>query len=304
LSLIFGRDEGRSAYALRVSGLFALLVMLSACSAREVIVQGVANELATQGAAAEEDLQLAREASAFYLKLSESVLREVPGNLRLAEAVAGGFTQYAYAFEALEAERIESRDARAAHILRERAARLYGRAHSHAMAALERTTPGFGRALTSQDPAHWPVITDAQVGVAYWAAASWGGLISLSKDDPEVVADLPLAIRLAGIAWAKAPDFGEGALASLMGTFEAARPGGSGTRAAAYFDRAIATGGNKNAGVFVARAEAIELPAGHRAAFEALLRKALVAGVNRPNLQNEIMRGRAQWLLDTADDLF
>ncbi len=304
MSLIFRRDQGRLACALRALGLFALLVILSACSARKVIVQGVADELATQGAAGEEDLQLAREASAFYLKLSESVLREVPANLRLAEAVAGGFTQYSYAFVASEAERVESRDARAAQKLRERAARLYARAHRHAMTALGRRTPGFARALANPDPARWPVISDDQVGVAYWAAASWGGLIALSKDDPEIVADLPLAIRLAGIAWAQAPDFGEGSLASLMGTFEATRPGGSGTRAAAYFDRAIVAGGNKNAGVFVARAEAIALPAGDRAGFEALLRKALVAAENRPNLQNQIMRERAQWLLDTAGDLF
>ena len=61
-------------------------------------MQGIANELANQGKAAEEDLELAREASAFYLKLSESVLRETPDNLKLAAAVSAGFTQYAYAF--------------------------------------------------------------------------------------------------------------------------------------------------------------------------------------------------------------
>jgi hypothetical protein len=31
------------------------------------------------------------------------------------------------------------------------------------------------------------------VGVAYWAAAAWGAQIALSKDQPEVVADLPSA---------------------------------------------------------------------------------------------------------------
>jgi hypothetical protein len=304
LALTCRRGESRFARSLRSFGLLVLLVSLSACSPRQLIVQRFGNELANQGGAAEDDLQLAHEAAAFYLKLSESILREEPGNLRLAEAVAGGFTRYAYAFVAFEAERIESRDARAAQKMRERAARLYGRAHGHAMAALERRTPGFARALANPDPARWPHITDEQVGVAYWAAASWGGLISLSKDDPELVADLPLAIRLAGIAWAKAPDFGEGALASLMGTFEAARPGGSATQAAAYFDRASAAGGGRNAGVFVARAEAIALPAGDRVAFEALLRQALTAAMNRRDLQNAVMRERAQWLLDTGDDLF
>ena len=53
----------------------------------------------------EDDLQLAREASAFYLKFSESVLKETPGHLKLAESVSAGFTQYAYAFVAFDAEK-------------------------------------------------------------------------------------------------------------------------------------------------------------------------------------------------------
>ena len=74
-------------------------------------------ELAAQGAAPEDDLVLVREASAFYLKLSEALLREVPDNLPLSEAVATGFTQYAYAFVAFEAERLDSKDAKAAQAL-------------------------------------------------------------------------------------------------------------------------------------------------------------------------------------------
>jgi hypothetical protein len=70
-----------------------LAFQLVACSPRYLIVQGVASELASQGQAPEDDLILAREASAFYLKLSESLLRETPGHGPLAEAVAAGFTQ-------------------------------------------------------------------------------------------------------------------------------------------------------------------------------------------------------------------
>ena len=284
--------------------LAAVLLMLGACSPRHLIIQGVANELASQGQATEDDLVLAREASAFYLKLSESLLRSAPDNLKLAESVAAGFTQYAYAFVAFEAERIESKDARSAQKLRERAALLYGRAHRHAMAALEATTPGFALALASPDPQKWPVLTESQIGVAYWAAASWGGFISLSKDDPNTVADLPLAVRLANLAWDKKPDFGDGALASLMGSFEAARPGGSPQQAGVYFDRAIDISAGKSAGAFVAKAEGVALPAGDRPAFEALLQQALAASAARRDLSNQVMRERALWLLEVANDLF
>jgi len=288
----------------------AAALLLAACSPRMLIIQGVADELASQGAAPEEDLILARDAGAFYLKLSESLLREQPGNLKLAEAVAGGFTQYAYAFVAFEAERLEAKDSKAAQKLRERAARLYLRAQRHAMAALEAQSPGFGKALAARQGAGGeqvktgPQLRPEQVGVAYWGAAAWGGYISLSKDDPDVVADLPVAIRLAQLAWDTTPDHAQGALASLMGTFESSRPGGSAPRAAAYFAQAVQAGQSANAGVYVAMAESIALPANDRKSFETLLRQALDIAGKRRDLQNGVMRERAQWLLDTADDRF
>src|SRR3989339_577940 len=272
--------------------LIAVAVLLGGCSPRHLIIQGIGNELASQGSTDEDDLGLAREASAFYLKLSESILRESPGTLKLAQAVSGGFTQYAYAFVAFEAERVESKDAKAAQALNERAKRLYLRAHRHAMAALEASSPGFSAALAKPEALHWPMLNETQVGVAYWAAASWGAAISLSKDNPEAVADLPVAFRLARLAWKTSPGFGEGALASLMGSFESARPGGSVKQTAAYFDAAIAAGDGKNAGAFVARAGAIAQPAGDRAAFESLLQQALNASMARRSVANAAMRER------------
>jgi predicted anti-sigma-YlaC factor YlaD len=288
----------------RAIGLLLLLWALTGCSARHLIVQGMASELAAQGQAPEDDLVLAREASAFYLKLSEALLREVPDNLPLSEAVATGFTQYAYAFVGFEAERMDNKDAKAAQMLRERAARLYWRAHRHAMDALERAQPGFRKALESQQPGDWPQLQAAQVGLAYWAAASWGGFISLSKDKPDSVADLPLAIRLARLAYDKDPAYGQGALAGVMGSFEAARPGGSAAQALLYFNQAIALGGQRSAGPWVAKAEGVALPGADRAAFESLLNQALTVAAAHPDLQNAVMRERAMWLLGNADDLF
>ena len=284
--------------------LSALLLTLGAGAPRLLLVRGRADGLAAQGQLSEDDLLLARDASAFYLKLSESLAQEVPDHLPLAQALASGFTQYAYAFVAFEAERIEARDSRAAQALRVRAASLYARGKRHAMAALERSQPGFRQALQSSDPRDWPRIRPEQVALAYWAAASWGGQISMSKDSPETVADLPLAVRLAGLAYAAEPGYGQGALAGLMASFESARPGGSSAQALHYFDQAIQLGGDHSAGPLVAKAEGVALPAGDRAAFEALLRQALGVSAAHPDLQNAVMRERAQWLLASADDLF
>jgi hypothetical protein len=98
----------------RMMGLLLMASLLGACMPRQLLVNSAADALTAQGQAAEEDIVLAREASAFYLKLSESLLKQSPGHLALAESVASGFTQYAYAFVAFEAERLVSTDAKAA----------------------------------------------------------------------------------------------------------------------------------------------------------------------------------------------
>lgn len=280
------------------------MLVSTGCAIRPYVVDEAANALSGQSQMPEDDLVLAREASAFYLKLSESLLREVPGHLKLASAVSSGFTQYAYAFVAFEADKLEAQDAVAAQKLRERAARLYARAHRHAMAALEASSPGLAKALAQTGDPKTLSLSQDQVAVAYWAAASWGGLISLSKDNPDVVADLPNAIRLAQMAWRQQPDFAQGALASLMGTFEASRPGGSAQQASVYFEQAMTASSGKSAGVYVAIAENIALPQGDRVQFEALLRRALEVAASERHLQNDIMRERAAWLLGMVDDLF
>lgn len=282
-------------------------LLLAGCSPTGLIVRHAADELAAQGQASEDDLDLALEAAPFYLKLSEAVLRRQPDHVGLATAVASGFTQYAYAFVAFDADRREGSDAQGAQALRLRAARLYQRAQRHALAALEAQQPGFAAALASADARHWPRLSGAQVGLAYWAAAAWGGWISLSTDDPEVVADLPLAARLAQLAWQVEPGYGQGALAGLMGSFENSRPGASRQSALAYFDQAIALGAGRNAGAYVGKAEGYALPQGDRAMFDKLLQQSL-AIKDEPGsplaLGNEAMRRRAAWLLDRAGDLF
>lgn len=291
------------------SGLVALVLLLTlaGCSPRQMVIGSLADSLAGQGQAVENDLDLVRDASPFYLKLSESVLREQPGHAALAESVAAGFTQYAYAFVAFEADRIEPADARAAERLRARAAKLYQRAQRHALTALELNHPGILAALRGETTKPLPALKPEQVGLAYWAAASWGGWISLSKDNPDVVADLPLAVRLAHLAWQTDPNWGQGTLTGLLATFESSRAGGQPAQALAWFDQAIAQSQGRSAGAFLGKAEGYALLAGNRSMFEQLLNQALAvreAPDSALSLPNEVMRRRAAWLLENVDDLF
>ena len=282
----------------------ALAIGLSACSPMALIKKSIGDELANQGLSQEEDPGLAREASAFYLKLSESLLKDTPDNLKLAEAVGAGLSQYSFAYVAFEAERLAATDAQAAYRTNERAKRLYLRAHRHAMRALELSTPGFRTKLEHPDAKQWPPISQHQVGLAYWAAASWGGYISLAKDSPDAVADFPLAYRLATLAWKANPNYANGGLSSLMGSFESAQPGGSLAKATQYFDEAITISQGKNAGAYIAKAEGIALPQSQREAFEILLKSAIETSDKYPDLSNNVMRERALWLLRSAEDLF
>ena len=233
-------------------------------------------------------------------------MRQTTGHPALAEAVASGFAQYAYAFVAFDAERLEATDVRAALRQRQRAARLYERAHRHAMAALELQQPGLARALAAPASASAATLRLApqQVGLAYWGEAAWGAFIALSKDRPEVVADLPLAMRLAQLAFDAAPAHGQGSLALLIAQFELARPGGTPAAAERYLARADSASGTPAPATLVARAELLALPAGDREAFERLLRQAIVAAAPHRDLASQVLRERAQWLLDTIDNRF
>lgn len=293
--------------ALRSALLLFAVGGLTACTPRQLIVDSLADELASASLASERDLDLVRDAAPFHLKLSEAVLAQQPAHAALAEAVAAGFTQYAYAFVAVEADEVEAQDARRADRLRQRAAGLYERAQGHALRALVAHQPGFAEALAAPEPAQGPPLARGQVGLAYWGAAAWGGWIALSKDRAEVLADLPRAQRLAELAWRTDPAWGRGALSGLLASYEAARPGGSRARALTLFDLAITQSQGQLAGPLVGKAEGYALPAGDRPLFEALLAQALAVR-DQPGspdtLQNDIMRRRAGWLLQQAGDLF
>lgn len=279
------------------------MTALPACSVRQHLLNQAANEMA-QSSVDEEDIGLAREASAFYLKLSESLLRSVPQHLGLAQSVTSGLTQYAYAFLATEADRVEPHNLAQAQALRERAARLYARAQQQGLRTLKLHHPEVLQPVDLvQKKGAMPLRPEA-VGLAYWTAAAWGGQISLSTDSPEVVADLPLAVTLAHKAWRTDPRYGDGDLASLMGTLELARPGGSRPQALAYFDQAIEFSQGQAPGPWVAKAEGWALDQQDRAAFEAWLNKAIEVSAGKRDLSSQIMRQRALWLLSQADSLF
>lgn len=288
-----------------------LAVTSTGCSIKKMAVNKVGDALASGGTtfAADDDPDLVKAAVPFSLKLMESLLAESPKHRGLLLASASGFAQYSYAFVQQEADETEERDPAAALALRARAQRLYLRARNYGLRGLEVAHPGFEKALRA-DPAQALATTrKADVPLLYWTAASWAAAISVSKQNADLIADLPLAQALMDRALALDESYDQGAIHSFLITYEMSRQGGEGDPAARsrrHFERAVALSGGKQAGPYLAYAEAVCLKQQDRAGFESLLRKALAINPDdqpASRLVNLVMQRRARWLLARIDDL-
>ncbi len=311
--LLHGRFLDRVSPDWRGSVLAVLMCLLggTGCSVKRLAINQLGDALSHGGGsfATDDDPDLIRDAAPFSLKLMESLLAEAPGHRELLQALASGYTQYAYAFAQQPADELEDKDLAAAAASRARAKRLYLRARNYGLRGLEARCPGIEKELRA-DPVRAVRLTKkADVHLLYWTAASWAATISLSKDSPDAIADLPLAAALIDRALVLDEKFDHGAIHSFLITFELARPG-AGPDAVAksrqHFARAVELSGGHQAGSYVSLAENVAVKQQNAAEFKALLEKALAVKVDaRPEwrLVNTIMQRRARWLLGRIDDL-
>ena len=290
--------------------LLGLVAGNTGCSIKRLAINQLGDALSNGGGsfATDDDPDLIRAAAPFSLKLMESLLVESPQHRELLQALASGFTQYAYAFAALPADELEEKDLAAANAGHARAKRLYLRARNYGLRGLAVKHPDFEKLLRAS-PTAVRVTTKADVHLLYWTAVSWAAGISLSKDNPDAIADLPLAAALMDRALALDSGFDHGAIHSFLITFELARPGAGPdavAKARQHFARAVELSGGNQAGPFVALAESVALQQQNAAEFKALLDQALAVKVDaRPEwrLVNTLMQRRAAWLLGRIDDL-
>src|SRR5947209_8732858 len=240
----------------------------------------------------------------------ESLLVENPRHFGLLTAAASGFTQYAYAFVQQEADETEPKDLAAAEALRARARRLYLRAKGYGLRGLEVKHPGFTRSLSANPKAAARIAVKADVPLLYWTAASWASAISLSKDNPEIVGQIPAMEALVDRAVELDESYADGAIHNFMISYEMSRPGAGGdpaARARKHFERALVLSHGTDASPFVALAEAVTIQKQNVKEFESLLKQALAINPDaRPDnrLVNTVMQRRARWLLSRKAELF
>ena len=134
---------------------------------------------------------MVKAAAPFSLKLMESLLLESPHHQALLLASTSGFAQYSYAFVQQDADEMEGKDLAAAEAMRVRARKLYLRARNYGLRGLSERHRGFEKAASGRQKG-----TSAagvkDVPLLYWTAVSWAAAISLSKDDPDLIAELPI----------------------------------------------------------------------------------------------------------------
>ena len=288
-------------------------VLAGGCSVKGLAIRQLGKALSegTGGAfASEGDVEFAGQAVPFSLKLIESLLYEQPDNPDLLLTAASGFTQYSYVWVQQPADFLEAQDFAAATHQRQRARAFYLRAHRYARHALELKYARFAATFERDPVAGAALVPKTDVPLLYWAAASLGGAVSLSKTDPDMIARQPQIEALLDRASALNPDWSEGALHEFHMSYEPARPsaGANGARLAReHFERAVALQNGHRASPFVGLAESISVQDQNRAEFLSLLERALAIDpdVNPANrLANVAMQQRARWLLDRVDELF
>lgn len=292
--------------------LLVLAAAASGCSIKKIAVNKLGDSLASGGTtfASDDDPDLVGEAVPFSLKLMESLLAESPRHRGLLMAASSGFTQYAFVYVQQPAEEIEDQDLAKADYLRLRARHLYLRARNYALRDLEITHRDFERDLRQDAKSAVRKTGPKDVPLLYWTAASWGAAISVSKTDPEMIADQPIVEALIDRALELDPDYDSGAIHGFLISYEAVRRTASGDfapRSRKHFERAVELTSGQSAAPYVSMATSVSVSKQDRAEFELLLNKALAINPDaRPEwrLMNTVMQRRARWLLSREDDLF
>jgi predicted anti-sigma-YlaC factor YlaD len=300
----------------RLPGLLAVLsagTVLAGCGAvKGMAINSVADTLAKGTGdtfTRDNDVELIRDASAFALKLYESLLESVPKNKDLLIATCGGFTQYAYGF--IHTDAIVLGEAHHDEVvkLNERALNMYVRARDYCLRAMDVRFPGI-RAELSKDPAAaLKRAKKSDVDLLYWTAASWGSAISLGVDKPDLVIDLPTVRAIAERALALDAGWNNGTIHEMMITLDSLPEaiGGSADRARGHFNRAVEIQKGRTPGPYVALALGVSVPAQNVEEFKKLLDAALAIDPKaNPGTQlvTLITQRRARALLDQVDLLF
>jgi predicted anti-sigma-YlaC factor YlaD len=299
----------------RLSLAIAIAASAALSGCRTVALKAASGAVVQSGGtyASDDDPELVRDAVPFGLKTMEGLLAENPKHAGLLEALASGFTQYAYAFVQQPAELADLdaklEDARAG---RARAKKLLLRARDYGLRGLDVRHEGLAARLRQgRDLA--TLLGKAEkkdLPFLYWTASAWTLAIVNDKSDMALVGELPIPLAMMERALALDERWGQGSIHEFYVAYDASRSaaeGGGPERAKAHLDRALALSLNKKLGPLVAWAEGVLVQRQDRAEFTRVLERVVQADPGEEpsyRLANILAQRRAKALLEHADDLF
>ena len=293
--------------------LLALLMPLAlgACSIKRMAVKSVANSLSSgpDVYATDDDPDLVRDALPFGLKTMESLLAVIPDHEGLLLTLCKGYAQYSYAFVQSEGDLLVNSDYARATALHERAYKLYLRARGYGLRGLEKRYKGISSELQADPVKAAARIQARDVGMLYWTAAAWGSAISLGKDRPEMLADLPAIRALMERGLVVNEGYEGGAMHEAMIVLEALPEamGGSTARAKEHFERAVALCHDTKASPYVTLATTVSVLQQDRARFTQLLEHSLTFDPDKDpsqRLATIVLQRKARALLERTDEFF
>ena len=296
---------------LAVLPILLLVVVPTGCSPKKLGISRMADALTSTASsfAHDDDPEFVRIAAPSTLKMIEMLLDEEPRHRGLLSTACSGFTQYAYGFLHVEAERLAASDRAGAAELRTRARLMYERARGYCGRALEMAHPGFGAGLRGDPKGTLATANRADVPGLFWFAVASGGALSLAENPLLQIGTLATVRAVLTRALELDPSWERGALHEAMIAVDGLPPllGGSAARAREHFEQAVALSNGRSAFPYVTLASSVAQPAKDRAEFERLLRAALAIDVSKePSLRlaNLIAQRRARFLLSQIESLF
>jgi hypothetical protein len=288
------------------------LAAASACSPATMGINRMAGALSDTASAfgRDDDPEFVRVGAPSTLKMVEMMLDDQPSHPGLLLTACSGYTQYAYAFLHVESELTAPTDAAAAADLKQRAARMYGRARGYCLRGLEGTFPRARQTLFKDAKATVAGAARSDVPILYWAAAALGGDVAMAPTPLLKLGEIAAVRALLARAEELDEAWEGGAVHEALIVVDSTLPamlGGSVERARKHFARAVELSEGQSAFAYVTLASSVAQPAKNREEFERLLRQALAIDVNkRPaiRLANLIAQKRARFLLSRANALF
>jgi len=301
---------------LRAVGVSVVVLACGACDMTRFTANQTADMFERAAPAFDQhwDYQLAGDAAPGSIMQLEGILRASPENETLLLSLTKAYTGYAFGWVEDELERTDPMDFEREEYLRHRARLMYLRARNFAFRIIRLNEDGFDAARQAGLDAFERWLAERfdepeDAEILLWAGYSWGSAINVSRDDPEMIADLAFARALVERSVHLDESYYQAAGLTFLATMKASFPealGGDPEAGRELFERALTLTHRNRLVVQVMYARTYAAQTGNRELYEELLNEVMAAGdVSSDNrLLNKIARRRAQRYLRNIGEMF